>query len=208
MATTSATLLPPNATATMQAIAQACDFFTDLPLPIRTTWNPQTCPAALLPWLAWSFGVEDWDATWTEAQQRAAIAASLPIKRIKGTAGAVSAAVAALGLHASVQEWFNQDPPGEPGTFSLTLTVDQVGFDTEQLNRLLAVINNAKNARSHLTEIQIVINSTAQLYCAGVGMVGVEITVSNYEIDSINALTLNGAWALDGTQQLNGIAAV
>lgn len=30
------------------------------PVSIRELWNPDTCPANLLPWLAWSFSVDRW----------------------------------------------------------------------------------------------------------------------------------------------------
>jgi len=43
-------LLPPNATDTERAIEATTERTTDLPVPLRTLWNPDTCPADLLPW--------------------------------------------------------------------------------------------------------------------------------------------------------------
>ncbi|MGS4945207.1 phage tail protein I, partial [Meridianimarinicoccus sp. RP-17] len=68
-------LLPPNATPVERGFEAAGARITALPVPVRDTWNPATCPATLLPWLAWALSVDNWDPTWTEGQQRAVIAA-------------------------------------------------------------------------------------------------------------------------------------
>ena len=150
---TEATLLPPNATQFERALARATARIDDLPTPLRDQWDPQACPVHLLPWLAWAFGVEDWEADWSEEQRRRVIDASIPLKRHRGTIGAVQQAIASLGLTARAQEWFNQDPPGAPYTFMLLLEVDEVGFTQQQLARLLVIVERMKNLRSHLERI-------------------------------------------------------
>ena len=90
-------LLPPNATPQETAIEAATARIADVPVPNASLWTPATCPAALLPWLAWALSVDDWDGTWPEARQRAVIAASVGVHRRKGTRGAVVAALAAAG---------------------------------------------------------------------------------------------------------------
>lgn len=89
-------LLPLNSTPAERAIEGATD--RPVPAPIRDLWNPDRCPAALLPWLAWALSVDDWDASWTEEVQRAVIAASIEIHRHKGTIWAMKRAVQAAGL--------------------------------------------------------------------------------------------------------------
>ena len=43
-------ILPPNATPLDRALDQVeLDGLGELPIPIRSVWNPQTCPAQLLP---------------------------------------------------------------------------------------------------------------------------------------------------------------
>jgi phage tail P2-like protein len=37
-------------------------------------WNPQTCPLAALPWLAWTLSIDKWDTDWTEERKRTATA--------------------------------------------------------------------------------------------------------------------------------------
>lgn len=72
---------------------------------VRTLADPGTCPAPLLPWLAWALSVDEWDGAWPEAVQRAVIAASVAVHRHKGTVGSVRAAIAAAGWpHALIVE--------------------------------------------------------------------------------------------------------
>lgn len=92
------TLLPPNATLLERATAQVLSAAQDLPVPIDSLWNPDTCPAAVLPWLAWAFHVDGWDDSATERQQRDAIKMSVLLHRKKGTPWAVKRALATLGL--------------------------------------------------------------------------------------------------------------
>ena len=64
-------LLPPSATKQERALALATSRVSDVPLPIRTLWNPDTCPLELLPWLAWALSVDTWDPNWSESIKRA-----------------------------------------------------------------------------------------------------------------------------------------
>ncbi|TKA96910.1 phage tail protein I, partial [Cereibacter changlensis] len=54
-------ILPPNATKAERAFEAALAALCDLPVPVGQLWSPETCPAALLPWLAWALSVDDWD---------------------------------------------------------------------------------------------------------------------------------------------------
>ncbi len=51
-------LLPPNRTALGARLAASHPLA--LPVPLRTLWNPATCPAHCLPFLAWAFSVDQW----------------------------------------------------------------------------------------------------------------------------------------------------
>lgn len=66
-------------------------------LPIRDLWNPATCPAAALPFLAWALSVDTWDPSWTEEQKRATIAGSIALHQRKGSVASVKNALAAAG---------------------------------------------------------------------------------------------------------------
>lgn len=94
----SSALLPPNATPLERAMADAIDAALTFDVPIRDIWNPATCPADFLPWLAWTFSVDYWDASWIEERKRAVIAESLRIHRTKGSIGSVRRLLAAAGV--------------------------------------------------------------------------------------------------------------
>ena len=97
------TLLPSNAS----MIERATEAATAPPVavPLADLWNPVTCPAALLPWLAWALSVDDWDADWPEQVKRDVIAASVEIHRRKGPVWAMRRALDAAGLgEATIQE--------------------------------------------------------------------------------------------------------
>ncbi len=90
-------LLPPSRTSTEEAVDLATARIGAVPVPIEDLWRPETCPAALLPWLAWALSVDDWRSDWTEERKRTVIAASVGVHRIKGTLASVKAALVASG---------------------------------------------------------------------------------------------------------------
>lgn len=94
---TDKSLLPPNATPQERALDLATARVGNVPVMARDMWNPQTCPEALLPWLAWALAVDEWDGNWPVATKRAVIAASAAIHRKKGTPASIKAALAAAG---------------------------------------------------------------------------------------------------------------
>lgn len=170
-------LLSPNSTPLERRAATANAALGDLPVPLRELMNPDTCPAALLPWLAFSLSVDSWELDWSDAQKRETIKNSLPMHRSKGTIGAVKSALAALGYEAQVQEWFNQIPAGAPYTYKLLLKVDQVGIDQAALQVIQDVITKTKNLRSHSTEIATTITSSCVSSLLAVSGIGHEIEV-------------------------------
>lgn len=144
-------ILPPNSTPTERAIESASSFVRDLVVPIRHLWNPMSCPAAFLPWLAWSWSVDSWNPDWPEATKRAVIAASPRVHRLKGTVAAVRAAAQAVAGGAPVRiiEWFQPDGSGLP--FRSTLDVDvSAGAPPVLPHDLIAAVQGAKPLRSHL----------------------------------------------------------
>lgn len=83
-------LLPGNATAQERAIEQATARIGELNAqPIHDQWDPWRCPEALLPWLAWAFNVDEWDANWPEQAKRQTIADSVTVHRRKGTLSSI-----------------------------------------------------------------------------------------------------------------------
>ncbi|WP_324026097.1 phage tail protein I [Aeromonas caviae] len=195
-------LLPPSATPQERALAETAARVSTVPTPARDLWNPDTCPVELLPWLAWAFSLDDWDMTWTEAQQRAAVKASYSVHRYKGTIGSVKDALQALGLGVQVQEWFNQIPAGDPYTYRLLLEVNQYGVSLAQLETIQAVVENAKNLRSHMTTLDLTVASNATVYIGAVALSGNEIAFTN----PAATLIADGTYIADGSQIANGMA--
>lgn len=196
-------LLPPSSTPLERALAGTVAKVSTLPTPARDLWNPDTCPVELLPWLAWAFSLDDWDVTWTESQQRAAVKASYSVHRYKGTIGSVKDALQALGLGlgVQVQEWFNQIPAGDPYTYKLLLEVNQYGVSLAQLETIQAVVENAKNLRSHMTTLDLTVASNAKVYIGAVAMSGNEIAFSH----PAGALLADGTYIADGSQIASGM---
>jgi hypothetical protein len=52
---------------------------------IRNLWNPWTCDADDLPYLAWALSVDVWDTRWPLTKKRSVVANALKHHRIKGT---------------------------------------------------------------------------------------------------------------------------
>lgn len=90
-------LLPPNSTALERAISNAMDREGAIATPAALMWDPARIPAVYLPWLAWASSVDHWPAGWSEAERRAAIAASADWHRRKGTRWSVETALSELG---------------------------------------------------------------------------------------------------------------
>lgn len=141
-------LLPPNKTKLESHAEQVTSRIEKIDIPIRTLWDAQTCPANLLPWLAWALAVEPWDDQWTEQQKRNSIEVAIYVHQHKGTPGAVEKAVGALGYDLTLIEWF-ETVDKDPGTFGIDLRLE-TAQDLNSARILLNVINHTKNKRSHL----------------------------------------------------------
>lgn len=153
--------LPESSGAAEKALANAVRDNLSVDVPIGDIWNPDTCPAAVLPWLAWALSVDRWDNSWSEETKRNVIRVSIEVHRRKGTVAAVQTALDAQGFKASLLEWHRQQTPGDPYTFKLYFDVDQAGYSKAQLNALLAWVEDVKSMRSHLESANPIVTSAA-----------------------------------------------
>lgn len=147
-------LLPINATPEERALEATTARLADLPVGLRSLWNPATCPAALLPWLAWALSVDTWSPGWPEATKRARIARAIEIQRRKGTRAGIAAAVSVFGGAVSIREWWQTTPRGMPHTFDVVLQLGLVAGtppSAELIDDVIIEISRAKPARSHFT---------------------------------------------------------
>lgn len=145
-------LLPPNSTDLEHNVADIIERVTALPTPMRDLWNPTTCPAELLPWLAWSLSVDNWQPYYDEQTKRQTIRSAVAVQRKKGTAYAVRTAVASFGAGVSIREWWQTSPQGTPHTFELIVVAGSGAANNAQLqNDIVAEVNRVKPVRSHFT---------------------------------------------------------
>lgn len=183
------TLLPPNATSLERALDKISARIEQIPIPIRDLWNPETCPTEFLPWLAWSYSVDEWNTGWTEAQKRRSIANSIIVHKHKGTIGAIQDALSSIGVELSVMEWFNQVPMGQPYTFEILIDAKVAPVSQDSLGSIVRTINATKNVRSKLSKITPGVTTTSNLYIGAAACVGVDTTVeSGYGQDALSIL--------------------
>ncbi|WJR28905.1 phage tail protein I [Pseudomonas mosselii] len=169
-------LLPGNATELERLAAQALAQIERVPVPLRDLWNPDACPLALLPYLAWAFSVDRWSQFWPESAKRNAIKASYFIHSRKGTIGALRRVVEPLGYLIEVLEWWQVAPPGMPGTFALKIGVLDTGITEEMYQELTWLIDDAKPLTRHLTGLAISLETKG----------AINIGVAMYEGDVID----------------------
>lgn len=91
------TILPSTRTPTEEAFEVAIARAGEIAVPIDRLWDPDRCPAEVLPWLAWALSVDTWDPDWPEGVRREVIRQSVGIHRRKGTLASVRAILAAAG---------------------------------------------------------------------------------------------------------------
>ena len=169
-----ASLLPLNSTPLERAIEAT--FVEQTMIPLRTLYNPDTCPLHLLPHLAWAWSVDRWDPDWSEPVKRAAIKASFYIHKHKGTIGALRRVVEPLGYLIEVLEWWQTVPLGIPGTFALKVGVLDTGITEQMYQELERLIDDAKPVSRQLTGLAISLETQGAL----------NIAVSLYEGDEID----------------------
>lgn len=146
------TLLPPNATEQELAIEQSTGRVEDVPVPIKTLWNPDTCPVELLPWLAWAMSIDTWKFYWPESVKREHIRQAVALQRKKGTTASVRGVVQSFGGDIALQEWWQTIPKGVPHTFHVSLTVgSSVPATPEYQQDIIDEITRTKPVRSHFT---------------------------------------------------------
>jgi len=148
-------LLPGNATPLERAAAEALAEIQRVPILLRDLWNPYTCPANVLPYLAWSFSVDRWDPEWTQATKREVIATSFYVHRQKGTISALRRVVEPLGFLLEVTEWWETSPAGTPGTFALKIGVLDKGITQEMYRELERLVDDAKPVGRHITGLDL-----------------------------------------------------
>src|SRR5690606_20648556 len=134
------TLLPPNVSPLEMALEETTARLSEVPVPLRALWDPQTCPAELLPWLAWGVSIDFWDTDWPLSEKRAAIASAIDDQRRKGTRASLREVLDRFDPLIQIVEWWQDRDTMEPHTFRLELPLaieSEVEYDTALVTALL-----------------------------------------------------------------------
>ncbi len=146
-------LLPPSSPSFLHHSEQGAQRLSELPIHINTLWNPDTCPAHLLPWLAWALSVDRWDETWSEEARRQIIRDSWHIHRHKGTISAMRRAVEPFGAILSITEWWENNDP--PGSFRLDIDISERGLTEETRQEMERMITTVRPVSRHLAAMKM-----------------------------------------------------
>ena len=174
-----ADLLPPNSSVMERNLSKAVARISDVPMSVRQSWNPQTCPEKLLPWLAWSFSVDEWDNSWSVDEKRRVIRNSHFVHRRKGTLSAIRRALESLGYTIRVVEWFEEEPAGVPYTFKVEVSATKALYE-HVYEQICRIVGTYKNERSHLRAIDVRAEVSGRYNIGFATLSGIKTTVYPY----------------------------
>ncbi len=147
-------LLPPNSSALERAFDTVeLASLGAMPPAVADVWSPERCPAPLLSWLGWGLSIDIWDAAWTEAQKRTAIASAIEDQRRKGTRAALRRALDRIDPFIGITEWFQEPWALPPYTFRLDLpdlNTSTVDYNDDVVGVILRDITAIKPLRAHV----------------------------------------------------------
>ena len=149
-------ILPPNTSEGEHAFEDALRMNVDLS-DVGNLWNPESCPAAILPFLAWGLSISSWDSQWSEAEKRAAIADAIPFHRRKGTRAIVEEVLERFHPSLNLVEWWETSPNGLPHSFEIRAPAIDIPASFLNQETTLAIIRDVtsvKPVRSHFTFVQ------------------------------------------------------
>jgi phage tail P2-like protein len=169
---TNKTLLPPSASSCEKKLSQA--MVCELPIHLRSLWDPKTCPFELLPYLAWQYSVDRWDENWPQQTKRKVIGEAFDIHKSKGTKEAIRRAVEPFGYLINIIEWWQNNNP--PGTFAIEIGISDKGITDESYQELTQAIDDVKPVSRHLSGLSL------QLVTRGSTTIG----ASSYDGNTLN----------------------
>ncbi|KZN53437.1 phage tail protein I [Pseudoalteromonas luteoviolacea] len=142
-----------------RALVKSACVLNDTRLLMTSLWNPFLCPAELLPWLAWSVSVDEWDEAWSEVLKRQVIADAFSVHQVKGTPYALQKALDSLNIKTEIKEWWQggnveELPRGTVQVWALinsNLDEQQQGLLTPQmLKRVHRIIESVQRGSIHI----------------------------------------------------------
>lgn len=125
-------------------------------------------------------GNEGWLQAKTNAEKREIIKNAIELHRYKGTKYALIKVLNSLNIDGEIKEWFEYE--GEPYFFKVILYIFTRPVDTETEARMLALINEYKNVRSHLDSIELNLASRVQEKTYAHISIGEIVAIQNQEV--------------------------
>lgn len=146
-----ASLLPSNASKLEQSLETVFrEALASIEGEARQFYQPQHCPAKLLPWLGWSVSVDEWSDQWTEQQRRNAIADAISDHRRKGSRFAVENVLQRFGASVVLREWHQYMPALPVHTFTIDIVGgSSTGSSITDLDQIKRLVDSKKPLRSH-----------------------------------------------------------
>ncbi|KQB51580.1 phage tail protein [Pseudomonas endophytica] len=187
-----ASLLPSNQTSLEQALAQLSSGDRSLANVLRYMHSVDTCPAAMLPWLAIQRSVDRWDPQWSETVKRKVVKDAFEVHKRKGTLGALRRVVEPFADILDITEWHQLEPMGAPGTFTMSLALFDSGLSDTAIAELERMINDTKPISRHLVGLNITYSPSGTYYIGAGISSGDEVTISSPELwsDDLDVIDL------------------
>lgn len=195
-------LLPSGSSSLEHRVSLVCAAAGGLPVSLRDLWDPDRCPAAFLPYLAWAFSVDGWDEDWSEQDKRRVVRDAFWLHQRKGTIAAVHRAVGYHGFTAEVEEWFDTGDPR--GTFRLEVGVNETGLTGKVLTELERVVEGAKPVSRHISSFTISTRTDGPFYLGAALLPGDILTVYPKEHSAAENLRYLGITHFDGNYHFSG----
>ncbi len=213
-------LLPANASQLITALTELLTYPDNTQL-LHDIWQPNKCPSALLPWLAWSLSVDNWNDAWTEHTKRQVLNDAFEVHRYKATPYALKKALDSLNIRTDIQEWWHT-ADAQRGTVIVNALVNE-NLDAQEeglltkkmLTQIKRIVETVKRASIHV-EVQLGIALEEQIGMglnapAGIGLCANEGQFNGVKPDlgyaKLNAFftTKSGIGALEHSTHCHGI---
>ena len=186
-----AVLLPPNASPLERALEQSMARQGDeRDVDIDRLWRPYECPVAVLPFLAWALGVQRWDPGWPEATRRHVAADAIAVHRLRGTLGAIEAALDEIGAVYDIEE----RPGGINFTMAIAIYNSSTLLGTTDTARIGEYIDDVKRYSVHYTiALTASLRHSSILVAAGAAAVQVADFTLEVDVEPIEVVVPNQA---------------
>jgi len=127
---------------------------------------------SFLPFLAYIYRVDRWDASWSLSHQRAVVKDALILFTLKGTIWAVERALGLSMYDSTVTPWHGMVPKGDKGTFRIEVfpSPTHTLFTAVNYQHIVALVESNKQGSQHWNgSITHQVNGAMYTACALIG---------------------------------------